>query len=175
MFISTTTLTLSSCFVSLSSSALHALQWLCLQHSTFGGISISICSCLSHTASCIVSCIFVLHVLSLHLCVSVSPHFCISSYYCQTSPSRTSLLHCSHFVLLHRLCPLPTLIDVGISRCYQTSTAFPLHHHTHLGGFWCVGFWVFVVLPHPRVCLVLHRHLGWCQMHHWLCVVQRIQ
>ena len=132
--------TLSCSFTSLSLSALHALQWLCSQHSTFGGISISIYSCLLHTVSCVASCIFALQVLSLHLCMSASPHFCISLHFYQTSSSHAFLLHCSHFVLLHGLCPSPALIDIGISRCYQTSMAFPLCHCMHLGGFWCVGF-----------------------------------
>ena len=89
----------------------------------------------------------VLHLASLHymfhLCIFACLCLCIFAFLCviiKLMSLHTSLLHCSHFVSLCGLCPLPALIDIGISRCYQTSTAFPLHHHTQLGGFWCAGF-----------------------------------
>ena len=133
--------------MSLSLSALHMLWWLCLWHSTFGGVGISICSCLLHTASCIVaSCVAYLVSVSLHVHVSEFPCSCVLLHHCQTLSSCTSSLCPSHFISLCKLCLSPTLIDISISRCYWTLTAFLLHHHTHLGVLVC-WFRVFVVFP----------------------------
>ena len=109
---------------------------------------------------CILHCILCLCIVCF---ISVSLHLCISLCHCQTLSLCTSSTCHSHFVSLHELCPLPTLVDIGISRCYQTSMAFPLHPHMHLGVLVC---WFRVLLfSSPSSLSVSHHHLGQCQMH----------
>ena len=93
--------------------------------------------CVLHCILCLCIACFVSASLRVFV-LTFSAFLCISVELCHHA------LHCciiSHFVSLSKLCPSPALIDIGIFRCYQTSTAFPLCRCTHLGGFGVLVLW----------------------------------